>query len=46
MRPPICLFRVFFQISADLMKDITYVHKPGETHVIALTSCALEPFTP
>ena len=28
------------------MKDITSVCKPGETHVIALTLHALEPFTP
>lgn len=28
------------------MKDITSVHKPDETHVIALTLHALEPFTP
>lgn len=42
--PPLSL--VFFQISAGLMKDITSVHKPDETHVIALTLHALEPFTP
>lgn len=42
MCPPICLLGFFSNISWS----ITSVHKPGETHVIALILHALEPFTP